>query len=62
LLAPLGFRHEPRLPEAFVLAATGVTPAELLVLDHDGAEAVALQAFSRLSRAGVRLAAREAGS
>jgi hypothetical protein len=56
LLAPLGFRVEPALPEAELLLALGLT-GELLVLRASaGAEVVPVSALRPLTRAGLRLA------
>jgi hypothetical protein len=59
LLVPLGFRPEPAMPEAVLRAACGIAATELLILDPDDHEVVPLEAFATLTRAGVRLAARE---
>jgi hypothetical protein len=60
VLAPLGLRPEPDLPEAALREAAGVDTDELLLLRHQRAEAVPRAAFAPLSRAALRLAAREA--
>jgi hypothetical protein len=59
VLAPLGFCPDPDLPEAALREAAGVLAEELLLLRHDRAEALPRAAFSALSRAALRLAARE---
>jgi hypothetical protein len=56
LLAPLGYRMEPALPERELLQAFGVSEAELLVVREGGAELIPQDAFLPLTRAGVRLA------
>lgn len=59
VLVPVGFRAEPALPDEALREAVGVTGEELLVLDEGGAEVVPRAAFEPLTRAGVRLGARE---
>jgi hypothetical protein len=56
VLTPLGFRPEPALPEAALLAACGAGAGGLLVLGEGGYEVVPRAALRPLSRAGVRLA------
>jgi hypothetical protein len=58
LLAPLGWRPEPALAEAVLLAALGAGPGELVVLRPGSAERVPAGALGPVSRAGVRLAVR----
>jgi hypothetical protein len=60
LLVPVGLRPDPDLPEAVLREAAGATDGELLVLDESGAEVVPVAAFEPLTRAGVRLGARNA--
>ncbi len=60
VLMPLGFRPEPELSEESLRTALGVSADELLLLDHDGAEAVMRDAFRPLSRAAIRAFAGEA--
>jgi hypothetical protein len=57
VLAPLGYRPEPDLPESALREAAGVEAEELLLLGPEHAEAVPRNAFCRLSRATLRLAA-----
>jgi hypothetical protein len=59
VLVPLGYRPEPDLPPGALRDALGVTAEELLLLDESSAEAVPRSAFRPLTRARVRLAARE---
>jgi hypothetical protein len=56
VLAPLGFRAEPDLPEPALRRALGTAADMLLVLRAEGVEVVPLDAFRPLTRAGVRLA------
>ncbi len=60
VLVPVGFRPDPDLPEVVLREAAGVSAAELLLLDESGAEAIPRAAFEPLTRAGVRLGARDA--
>jgi hypothetical protein len=60
VLAPLGFRPDPELPEAALREAAGIGAEELLLLRHESTEALPRAALGRLSRAALRLAAREA--
>jgi hypothetical protein len=57
VMAPLGFRPDPALPEAALREAAGASREELLFLDETGAEVVPLAAFEPLTRAGLRLGA-----
>jgi hypothetical protein len=56
LLTPLGYRPEPALPADALREALGVRDWELLVLSPSGGEAIPLDAFRPLTRAGLRLA------
>ena len=56
VLAPLGFRPDPILPERAILGALGVADDDLLILGPDGCEVVPRDAFRPLTRASVRLA------
>jgi hypothetical protein len=56
LLAPLGFRPEPGLPEAALRRALGVAESEIVVLELDGFETIPCAALQPLGRARVRLA------
>jgi hypothetical protein len=56
VLVPLGFCPDPELPEAALRDAGGIAAAELLLLRQDYSEALPRAAFSRLSRAALRLA------
>jgi MoxR-vWA-beta-propeller ternary system domain bpX2 len=62
LLVPIGFEVRPTLPEATIIEALGTPGRELLriIPDDDGeglaVEAIPLDAFRPLTRAGVRLA------
>jgi hypothetical protein len=55
VLAPLGCRVEPDLPETAIRAAAGVSLSEVLILTAAGVEAVPEGAFAPLTRAGVRI-------
>jgi hypothetical protein len=57
VLIPLGYRAEPELADDALRQAVGAGPDDLLILDHDGAELIPREAFRRLSRASIRLAA-----
>lgn len=59
VLVPIGFAPDPELPDEALREAAGAGPEELLVLDETGAEVVPRAAFEPLTRAGVRLGARE---
>jgi hypothetical protein len=59
-LVPLGFRPEPCLRELALLAALGVPNDHRLLIDSAGSEAVPMDAFRPLTRAGLRLACEEA--
>jgi hypothetical protein len=59
LLAPLGWRPDPDLPESTLLRALGVVEGEIVILEADGFEAIPRDAFQPLTRAGVRLARQE---
>ncbi len=61
VLAPLGFRPEPSLPEPALRRALRVEEGTLLVLSAQGIEEVPCAAFGPLTRAGVRLARALAG-
>ncbi len=56
LLVPVGFRPDPDLPEGALRRVVGAGPGDLVVLDEDGFELIARDAFKPLSRAGIRLA------
>jgi MoxR-vWA-beta-propeller ternary system domain bpX2 len=56
LLVPVGFRADPELPEGAIRRAVGAGLENLVVLDEDGFELIARDAFKPLSRAGIRLA------
>jgi hypothetical protein len=58
LLAPLGWRPEPDLPEAALAEALGLGPGDIGLLTDEGLEVLPDSAFAPLSRAGVRLAFR----
>jgi hypothetical protein len=61
VLAPLGYRPEPDLPENALLAALGAGLDCLAIVELDGVELLPLHAFEPLTRAGVRLAIAERG-
>jgi hypothetical protein len=56
LLIPVGFRADPDLPGGAFRRIVGADIGELVVLDEDGFELIARDAFQPLSRAGIRLA------
>jgi hypothetical protein len=58
-LLPVGFGTEPDLPASLVRTAIGASAHELAVFDETGIDLVPRSAFEPLTRAGVRLAARE---
>lgn len=58
LLAPLGWRVEPALPERMLCEVYGAGQGELVLWSDDTPEIVPLDAFAPLTRAGVRLAIR----
>jgi MoxR-vWA-beta-propeller ternary system domain bpX2 len=60
LLLPVGFRTEPVLPPSIVRTAVGATADDLAQFDESGVDLVPRSAFEPLTRAGVRLAVREA--
>jgi hypothetical protein len=59
LLVPLGWRPEPALGEQVLREALGVGEGEVGVLEAGGVEIIPREAFGRVSRAGLRLAAGE---
>jgi hypothetical protein len=59
LLLPVGFRPEPDLPLSIIRTAVGATVDDLVLFDESGVDLVPRLAFETLTRAGVRLAARE---
>jgi hypothetical protein len=56
VLAPLGWRPEPELPEAALREALGLQEEELALLREDGFEVVPRAALAPLTRAAARLA------
>jgi hypothetical protein len=59
ILVPLGFRPEPDLAEGILLDALGLNDGDVVLLTEAGAERIPQAAFGPVSRAGIRLAARE---
>jgi hypothetical protein len=59
LLMPLGFRPEPDLPESILRQALRLPEDAVGLLSDGGLEVVASDAFGTVTRAGIRLAARE---
>jgi hypothetical protein len=59
VLAPLGYRSEPVLPENALLAALGADDDCLAILELDGVELLPLHASGPLTRVSVRLALAE---
>lgn len=53
---PAGFRTDPELSSAAIRQVLRAEASDVLVLAHDGFEAIPAEAFRPLSRAGVRLA------
>jgi hypothetical protein len=60
LLLPVGFRTEPDLPPSMIRTAVGATADDLVLFGDSGVDFVPRSAFEPLTRAGVRLAVREA--
>src|SRR5262249_26926098 len=58
LLFPAGFRPEPALPEAVLQRALGLPSDQVGLWTENGVEFIPVAAFSRLSRASIRLAMR----
>jgi hypothetical protein len=56
VLAPLGFRLDPALPDSTIRAALGIADDELLLVTAGGVEAIESAALHTLGRAQVRLA------
>jgi hypothetical protein len=61
ILIPLGFRAEPSLPESILRDALQIPAGSLVIISEQGVELVPRIAFSRVTRAGVRLAMKEDG-
>ncbi|MBZ0134736.1 MAG: hypothetical protein K8I27_00015 [Planctomycetes bacterium] len=57
LLCPLGWTPDPDLPESALLEALGADHNELALMRHAGIDIIPRDAFSRLTRASVRLGA-----
>lgn len=60
VLVPLGYRPRPHLPESALVEALRLHLGELALVDRQGIEVVQRELLAPLSRAGVRLALREA--
>lgn len=60
VLVPVGFHIEPAVSPPTLRAAAGAGDGEVLVVEETGVEIVPLAAFSPLTRAGLRLAIRNA--
>jgi hypothetical protein len=56
VLAPLGYRPEPALPEYALLEAIGAAEDELVMLQENEVEVIERASFKPLSRSGVRRA------
>jgi MoxR-vWA-beta-propeller ternary system domain bpX2 len=56
LLVPLGFRVDPELPASAIRHIVGAGQDELVLMDEEGYELIAEQAFQPLTRSGIRLA------
>lgn len=59
VLTLLGFRPEPLVPASVLCQALGLAEGDVALLTEAGAEVVPAGAFGPVTRAGVRLAARE---
>ncbi len=59
VLAPLGFRPQPRLSETSLRTLAGVADSDLLVLRADGCDIIAQDHFTPLTHAALRLALRQ---
>jgi hypothetical protein len=59
ILVPLGFRPEPHLAEGILRDALTLDDGDVALLTDAGAERIPHAAFGPVSRAGIRLAARE---
>jgi hypothetical protein len=60
ILIPLGFRLDTSLPEHEIRMAAEIDEAELLVMASEEPEIIPRSSFQPLTRAGVRLAGRDA--
>jgi hypothetical protein len=56
LLVPLGFRVDPELPAPAIRHIVGAGQDELVLMDENGHELIAREAFKPLTRTGIRLA------
>jgi MoxR-vWA-beta-propeller ternary system domain bpX2 len=56
LLVPLGFRLEPELPAPAICQIVGSGQDDLVLMDENGHELIAREAFRPLTRTGIRLA------
>jgi hypothetical protein len=56
ILTPLGFGHEPALPEGQLREALSLQAEEIALIQPDGVEVLSRQALAPLTRAGIRLA------
>jgi hypothetical protein len=56
MLAPLGFRPDPDLPERAIRVALRVSEDDLLIVGHDGCDIIPRDALRPLTRSSVRLA------
>ena len=56
VLIPLGFRADPELSESALRQLVGAEPGEVVILDGQGFERIAISAFQPLSRASIRMA------
>ena len=62
LLLPLGFRVDPELPAPAIRHVVGASQDDLVVMDENGHELIAREAFKPLTRTGIRLARDDARS
>jgi hypothetical protein len=59
VLAPLGRRSEPDLPESALVEALGLGDRDVALLEGDRVQVLEADAFGQLTRSGIRRAARE---
>lgn len=59
VLCPLGFELTPDVPESATCEALGLRQGDIMIVGEGGGEVVPAAAFTQLTRAGLRLAAKE---
>jgi hypothetical protein len=63
VLCPLGFELAPDIPESATCEALGLREGDIVIVSENGGDVVPGSAFAQLTRAGLRMAAKErAGS